>query len=186
MSRSVGSGHALRLITVAHVLVGEPVSTLGSSPRAGFAGTCASLAQESSMRMLRSLVTPMAALVVALAVSLGTSQAETNKIRIGKVIGGNGFHIPSYVAMDQGFYKSEGLDAEFVVLQGRPLVTAALSGNVDFIPIPSGGAQAALSGAEIRYVVGESLRSQWTIVVRPEIGKMEDLKGKTVGYGRAG
>jgi NitT/TauT family transport system substrate-binding protein len=102
------------------------------------------------------------------------------------VIAGNGFHIPSYVAMDQGFYKAEGLDAQFVVLQGRPLVTAALSGNVDVVPIPSGGAQAALSGAAITYIVGESLKSQWTIVVPPTINKVEDLKGKAVGYGRTG
>jgi ABC-type nitrate/sulfonate/bicarbonate transport system substrate-binding protein len=72
------------------------------------------------------------------------------------------------------------------VLQGRPLATAALSGNVDVVPIPSGGAQAALSGADITYIVGESLRSQWTIVVPKSIDKVEDLKGKTVGYGRAG
>ena len=42
------------------------------------------------------------------------------------------------------------------------------AGSVDFVPIPSGGAQAALSGAEIRYVVGESLKSQWLIVGAPE------------------
>ena len=54
------------------------------------------------------------------------------------------------------------------------------------MPIPSGGAQAALSGAKIRYVVGESLKSQWVVIARKEIGKPEDLKGKTVGYGRAG
>jgi ABC-type nitrate/sulfonate/bicarbonate transport system substrate-binding protein len=138
------------------------------------------------MRTMRFLLISAAALAFALGCCAGVAQAETNKIRVGKVIGGNGFHIPSYVAMDQGFYKAEGLDAEFVVLQGRPLVTAALSGNVDFVPIPSGGAQAALSGADIRYVVGESLRSQWTIVVGPGINKPEDLKGKTVGYGRAG
>jgi ABC-type nitrate/sulfonate/bicarbonate transport system substrate-binding protein len=72
------------------------------------------------------------------------------------------------------------------MLTGRALVTAALAGSVDFIPIPSGGAQAALSGAEIRYVVGESLKSQWLIVARPNINKPEDLKGKTIGYGRAG
>jgi ABC-type nitrate/sulfonate/bicarbonate transport system substrate-binding protein len=72
------------------------------------------------------------------------------------------------------------------VLQGRPLVTAALSGNVDLIPIPSGGAQAAFSGAEIRYVVGQSLGSQWLIVVRPEINKPDDLRGKVFGYGRVG
>jgi ABC-type nitrate/sulfonate/bicarbonate transport system substrate-binding protein len=142
------------------------------------------------MRILRPLLAPAAALVLALpatlGATLGAAHAETNKIRIGKVIGGNGFHIPSYVAMDQGFYKSEGLDASFVVLQGRPLVVAALAGNVDLVPIPSGGAQAALSGAAITYVVGESLRSQWTIVVPKNINRIEELKGKTIGYGRAG
>ncbi len=74
----------------------------------------------------------------------------------------------------------------FVSLTGRALVTAGLSGSADFIPIPSGGAQAALSGAEIRYVVGESLKSQWLIVARPNVGKVQDLKGKTIGYGRTG
>jgi NitT/TauT family transport system substrate-binding protein len=116
---------------------------------------------------------------------LGTAHAQT-KITIGKVIGGNGFHIPSYVAMHQGYFKAEGLDARFVELTGKAQVTAALSGSVDFVPIPSGGAQAALSGAEIRYVVGESLKSQWIIVVRKETNKPEDLRGKTIGYGRAG
>lgn len=137
------------------------------------------------MRMLRILLTFAAALVVALPLALGAAHAQT-KITIGKVLSGNGFHIPSYVAMDQGYYKAEGLDASFVSLTGRALVTAALAGQIDFIPIPSGGAQAALSGAEIRYIVGESLKSQWLIAARPDIGKVQDLKGKTVGYGRAG
>jgi ABC-type nitrate/sulfonate/bicarbonate transport system substrate-binding protein len=66
------------------------------------------------------------------------------------------------------------------------LVTAGLAGSVDVIPIPSGGAQAALSGAPITYVVGESLKSQWTIVVPATINKVEDLKGKALGYGRPG
>ena len=137
------------------------------------------------MRMLRSLLATAATAMLALPLLVGTAQAQT-KITVGKIIGGSGFHMPSYVAMDQGFYKAEGLDASFVTLDGKALVTAGLSGNIDFIPIPSGGAQAALSGAEIRYVVGESLKSQWVIVARPNVGKVEDLKGKIVGYGRAG
>jgi NitT/TauT family transport system substrate-binding protein len=88
--------------------------------------------------------------------------------------------------MDKGFFKGEGLDARFVSLNGKALVTAGLSGNIDFVPIPSGGAQAALSGAELRYVVGESLGSQWVIVVPKTVAKAEDLKGKTLAYGRAG
>jgi len=124
-------------------------------------------------------------LTLAALTGLDAAQAQT-KITVGKITSGSGFHIPSYVAMDQGFYKAEGLDASFITLPGRALVTAGLTGSIDVIPIPSGGSQAALSGAEIRYVVGQSLKSQWLIVARPNINKPEDLRGKTLGYGRSG
>jgi ABC-type nitrate/sulfonate/bicarbonate transport system substrate-binding protein len=137
-----------------------------------------------SMRMLRFLISAATALV-ALPLAAGVAQAQ-DKISIGKIIGGSGFHIPSYVAMTKGFFKEEGLDARFITLNGKAQVTGALSGNIDFVPIPSGGTQAALSGAEIRYVVGQSLKSQWIIVAAKDINKPVDLKGKTVGYGRAG
>lgn len=137
------------------------------------------------MRMLRSAVVVAMTLVFAPAGPLGAAEPLT-KITVGKATGGSGFHIPSYIAMDKGFFKAEGLDASFVALTGKALVTAGITGNVDFIPIPSGGSQAALSGAPIIYVVGESLRSQWIIATRPDIAKVQDLKGKTLGFGRPG
>ena len=134
------------------------------------------------MRILRA-----AGLAVAIALSCGSSVAVAQtKITVGKIIGGIGLHIPSYIAMDKGFFKDEGLDARFVELAGKPLMTAGLTGSVDFIPIPSGGAQAVLKGAPLRYIVGQSLKPQWIIVVKPNIKKVEDLKGKTVGYARVG
>jgi NitT/TauT family transport system substrate-binding protein len=138
---------------------------------------------------LHFIRTLAAALALAPLSVAGVAQAQSQalpKISIGKVIGGNGFHIPSYVAMHQGYFKAEGLDARFIELTGKAQVTGALSGTVDVVPIPSGGAQAALSGAEIRYIVGESLKSQWVILTKPDIAKPEDLKGKTLGYGRVG
>ena len=64
---------------------------------------------------------------------------------------------------------------------------AGLTGNLDFVPIPSGGAQAVLKGgADIRYVVNQSLSSQYVFVARPDISKPQDLKGKTIGFGRTG
>jgi ABC-type nitrate/sulfonate/bicarbonate transport system substrate-binding protein len=123
-------------------------------------------------------------LASALCASTG-AQAQT-KLTMGKVIGGDGFHIPTYVALDEGFYKQEGLDASLMELQAPAQVTAVLSGNLDCAPIPSGGAQAALSGAKIEYVVGESLKSQWTLTTTQDINKPEELKGKTIGLGRPG
>ena len=101
-----------------------------------------------------------AALAAAITLSLGTgaTQAQT-KITVGKIIGGIGLHIPSYIAMDKGFFKEEGLDARWVELQGRPLITAGLTGNLDFVPIPSGGANAVLTAnAPLRYIVNQSLK----------------------------
>ena len=128
--------------------------------------------------------TILAAAILLAALPL-SAQAQT-KVTIGKIISGNGLHIPTYIAMDRGFYKEEGLNASFISLTGSALIKGALTGAIDFIPIPSGGAQAALSGADIRYVVGQSLASQWLIVTRPDINKPEDLKGKIIGYGRVG
>src|SRR5580693_344594 len=127
------------------------------------------------------------ALIVSAALTLPfAATANAQHVTIGKVIGGDGFHLPSYVAMDKGFFKAEGLDASLVELDPKIQVTAVLSGNLDCAPIPSGGAQAALSGAKITYIVGQSLKSQWTITTRQDINRPEDLKGLTLGYGRPG
>ena len=137
------------------------------------------------MGMLRFAI--VLAVTCAFAALSPVGAAETlTKITVGKTTGGSGFHIPTYIAMDKGFFKAEGLDASFVTLTGKALVTAGITGTVNFIPIPSGGSQAALSGAPIRYVVGESLRSQWIIATRPDIAKVQDLRDKTLGYGRPG
>ncbi|MGA7786678.1 MAG: ABC transporter substrate-binding protein [Xanthobacteraceae bacterium] len=140
------------------------------------------------MGMFRLAGASAATIAVAGALTLMSAinaDAQT-KFTMGKVIGGDGFHVPTYVAMDEGFFKDEGLDASLVELQPSAQVTAVLSGNLDCAPIPSGGAQAALSGAKIMYIVGESLKSQWTITTRQDIAKPQDLEGKTIGLGRPG
>jgi NitT/TauT family transport system substrate-binding protein len=115
-----------------------------------------------------------------------TPAAEPTKITVGNVPGGNTLFLPSYVAMDRGFFQKEGLDAKWVELVGKTLGNAALAGQVDFVPVTTVGALAALHGAPVMYVVGQSLSSQWAIVAVKGIEKAEDLKGKTVAYGQPG
>src|SRR5580658_7638555 len=136
------------------------------------------------MRLLRA---PFAlAATIAFVLTCAVSDQAQTKFTIGKVVGGDGFHIPSYIADDEGMFKAEGLDASLVELKPPAMVTAVLSGNLNCAPIPSGGAQAALSGAKITYIVGQSLKSQWTITTRQDINRPEDLKGLTLGYGHPG
>src|ERR1700684_4017653 len=137
------------------------------------------------MRTLRCLLVPAATLMLALPLAV-SANAQQTKVTIGKVIGGDGFHVPTYIALDQGFFKAEGLDGSLLELDPRSQVTGVISGNLDCAPIPSGGAQAALSGAKITYIVGQSLKSQWTIVTRSDINTVQDLKGLMIGYGHPG
>ena len=117
--------------------------------------------------------------VAVMAMVAGDALAQT-KIRVGRTTSGSGFHVPLYVAMEKGFFKREGLDARYVALSGRALVTAGMTGDIDFVPIPGGGSQASLKGAPLRYVVGQSLISQWAIVSLKGIKTVEDLKGKGI------
>ncbi len=127
----------------------------------------------------------IAATALAAVVFAGAAEAQT-KIKVGRTLSGSGFHIPVYIAYSKGLFKKEGLDAEMVSMTGKALVTAGVSGNIDFLPVPGGGSQASLQGANLKYIVGESLISQWALVADPKIKSVKDLKGKTVGYGRAG
>jgi ABC-type nitrate/sulfonate/bicarbonate transport system substrate-binding protein len=136
------------------------------------------------MRTFRHF-TALAAAAFACVIASPVALAQT-KITIGKITGGIGLHIPSYIAMDRGFYKEEGLDARWVVLGGRAMMTAGLAGNLDFVPVPSGGAQAWLKGAKIRYVVNQSLKPQYIFVTRPDIANVEGLKGRVISLARPG
>jgi NitT/TauT family transport system substrate-binding protein len=130
--------------------------------------------------------TATATLALGLLLPADIAGAQT-QITIGRITSGIGLHVPSYIAMEKGFYKEEGLDAKWVVLGGRAMLTAGLSGNLQYVPVPSGGAQALLrSGAKLRYIVNQSLTSHYVFIARPEITRPEDLRGKTIGLARAG
>jgi len=104
---------------------------------------------------------------------------------IGKVVGGNGLHIPSYVADVAGIFKEEAL---------RPLRLADRQGAGHRRPLRQSRFRAdplrrRTGGVERRgdpLHVGQSMSSQWVFVTRGDITKVEDLKGKTIGYGRLG
>jgi NitT/TauT family transport system substrate-binding protein len=139
------------------------------------------------MTMIRkSVVTLFVLVLLAFTAYISTAAAQMPKIKVGRTLGGSGFHIPSYIAVDKGFFKGEGLDVEFIAAQAGVLVRAAIAKEIEFVPIPGGGSEAMLKGAPLVFLVGESLISQWTITTTPDIKRVEDLRGKTIGLERPG
>ena len=134
---------------------------------------------------VRTVIVAVVATVTMISLTVLAS-AQNTPIKVGRTTGASGFHIPSYIAMDKGFFKEEGLDATYVAMTGKALVNAGIAQNVNFVPIPGGGSVASLKGAPIVYVVGQSMISQWTITSPKSIKSAKDLKGKTLGLGRPG
>ena len=106
---------------------------------------------------------------------------KPQKLRIG-IPSRSMSSFPHMVALRQGFYQQEGFDLELIVVSsGIPAVQAVVAGDLDFTTTGNVATLAALRGMPIRNVMVSSTASDQTLLVRPEIRRVEDLKGKVLG-----
>ena len=95
---------------------------------------------------------------------------------------------PPWIAREAGIFTKHGLDVEVIATPtGVEGMNALIAGEVHFLQISGGTtASAALGGADVT-VVGTTLDSLvQSLMVRPEIDKAEQLKGKALGITRFG
>jgi NitT/TauT family transport system substrate-binding protein len=93
------------------------------------------------------------------------------------------FYWPIYIALDAGFFDREGLDVETVMTRSGPDGLAAMmGGSVDIITTNSEVVVLAQArGADVIGVSGFNNRASYSMMVQPEIQRLTDLRGKTVG-----
>ncbi|HEY7559901.1 MAG TPA: ABC transporter substrate-binding protein [Candidatus Binatia bacterium] len=86
-----------------------------------------------------------------------------------------------YVAMDRGFFREEGLEAELV--QARPDLAMAglIAGEVDVDTAAGAAAAASQRGMPIKIVAVSLYRPLFWLVTRPEYKSVAELKGLTLG-----
>lgn len=91
-------------------------------------------------------------------------------------------YLPAYLAQSRGIFKEEGLDVELIVIRGaRTGVQALISGDVQFGLALGATLPAIWSGADLKVVAQMTNMLPFSLMVRPEITKVEELKGKKVG-----
>jgi NitT/TauT family transport system substrate-binding protein len=111
----------------------------------------------------------------------GQETKKLQKLRIG-IPSRSMSSFPHIVALSQGFYQQEGFDVELIVVSsGIPAVQAVVAGDLDFTTTGNVATLAALRGMPIRNVMVSSTATDQTLLVRPEIRRLEDLKGKVLG-----
>jgi len=89
--------------------------------------------------------------------------------------------LPIIVGRKQGFYVSEGLNIELIVMGPSVAMQGLIAGDLNFVTTLSSSTRAAISGMPVRNVMIFTTGSDQTLVVKPQIRKIEDLRGKVLG-----
>jgi NitT/TauT family transport system substrate-binding protein len=85
---------------------------------------------------------------------------------------------PVKVAVEKGFFRSEGLDPQLIQMNGNVATVALANGHVDFSLNISPVLNGAMQGLGTKLVAALNSRPFFSLVVRPEINSAADLKGK--------
>src|SRR6266478_2293084 len=126
--------------------------------------------------MIRVVVFLFAVLVCAPSVRA----QELKKIKIGyPAIAYNQIHI--WVAKDAGLFKKHGLDGEIVFFRGGQVATQALvAGDPPIVNIGT-VVEASLKSKDVVLIASSESAYNYSVVARPGIAKVEQLKGKKLG-----
>lgn len=95
--------------------------------------------------------------------------------------------LPAFVALEKGMYKREGLEAELISVRSAvTAVQALIGGQIQFILTIGPQMPAIWEGTDIILLAQQVGRPTFSLVVRPEIQKISDLKGKKLGVSFGG
>src|SRR5438093_4900091 len=115
------------------------------------------------------------------------ARAQTS-VKIGTaVLGDYSMAGPVIVALERGFFKSEGLAAEFVPFRGGPDLLKAVMAGECLVGI-TGGTDILVfreAGSPIKMIATHTEGNHFTLNVAADVQKIADLKGKAIGVTRA-
>ncbi len=93
-----------------------------------------------------------------------------------------------FMAQQEGLFKKNGLDVELLHISSSSRgIQAILTGDISFSYMDGvNQAQANLKGANLAFVAGATNRQVFSLMAKPEIKRVADLRGKKIGITRIG
>ena len=88
-------------------------------------------------------------------------------------------NVPLLVGVKKGFYRQEGLEIDIVQMGSTPAITGMMTGDVT-VDFHTSAIRAPVAGRPIRMIGYMVDRLNWHLYAKPEIKKVEDLKGKVL------
>jgi ABC-type nitrate/sulfonate/bicarbonate transport system substrate-binding protein len=107
---------------------------------------------------------------------------ELTQLRIAG--GAQGFNwLPLLVAENQGLFEQNGIKIDYIWLGSFDKATAAVrDGDADLaITAPEGVISDYVSGGDLRIIAANSVGLPMSMIARPEIGSLTEIRGKRIG-----
>ncbi len=95
-------------------------------------------------------------------------------------------NIVQYVGIDHGFYEKYGFRVHVQQMRSSVTPAALVSGQVDYSTGVDSALRVAATGMPIKVVAVDKRAPTFGMIVRPEIERLQDLKGKVVGTSTVG
>src|SRR5437773_152420 len=108
-----------------------------------------------------------------------------DKIRIG-VSNYNISNLTVGVAHTKDFFQQEGIDAEIIRMNPNVATMALVSGDIDYSTLIGSVIGANLKGAKLKMIACSQDRTPLSLVGKPALKSVKDLKGKVIGVGSYG
>ena len=87
------------------------------------------------------------------------------------------------MAQDEKLFAKNNIDADLVFMPGSPTLIAAINSGAIAVGFTGGTAilAAAAGGADFKVLAASHVRANHDLIVKPEIKRAEDLRGKRIG-----
>ena len=93
---------------------------------------------------------------------------------------------PIHLTREKGFYRAEGLDVDYVIMKPQVAMQALIAGDVGYTTALGSTIRAALRNVPLRVVMTIADKPLFSLIARPGIHSVEELRGKLLGISSFG
>lgn len=126
---------------------------------------------------LRKPGLPLFCLGLALYLGINTPVARAEEVSLSYTASTLTF-LAGRIAVDQGFFRQEGLDVKFIQMRSAALIPALANGHIDYTMSFLPPIDSALRGVPVQMLAVFVDRSLHYLVTKPNINSGADLRGK--------
>jgi NitT/TauT family transport system substrate-binding protein len=132
---------------------------------------------QTSKKILLGLVFASSLLLAQTSLS---QSATLERVRVGYSVGGL-IPFPVVVARENKIFEQLGLEMELINIPPTLAVTALVSGDLQYVIFAGTTLNAAVRGLPVKLVMVYNDRPLFSLMSRPEIRSLKELKGKVLG-----